>query len=308
MIGGVLSRLPTVPFYLMCFLFLIWLYLLKNQWMIIFLLTFFMTFGFFYLSPASIPQITSTGGPISLTITSEVEQTSQTIQMVGKLNSSTINEKVLLILYKNAEEKGQLIPLTWKHGADCKVVGERVPIESARNPGQFDYREYMAAKKIYSQLELKNQSSIDCEGRSWLSHGYDLRALILNSVKETVDPIAFKWMAALLFGEKQYLDEGIVTFFQDFNLSHLLAISGCWFDCNSVVLPSLSIGHGDERGSKSSYHTISSSICSSCRSRSIRTESHPYGGACYAVNFLKMESTLNRHSFPGGFIITYPVP
>lgn len=194
--------------------------------MIILFLTIFMTFGFFYLSPVPIPQLPSIDGPLSLTIISEVEQTPHTIQMVGKLNSSTTNEKILLVLFNDPDEKDQHIPLTWKHGAECKVVGERVPIENARNPGQFDYREYMAAKKIYSKLELDNYSSITCEGSSWFSYGYDFRNLIINSVNENVDPIAFKWMAALIFGEKQYLDEEILTFFQNFNLSHLLAISG----------------------------------------------------------------------------------
>ncbi|KHE71685.1 hypothetical protein LD39_08435, partial [Halobacillus sp. BBL2006] len=181
-------------------------------------------FGFYYLSPVTIPPLDSPATKLFFKISSEIEETPHTIQMIGKIEDS--DEKVLIVLFKNPETQTTDIPLAWKHGAVCSGDGERVMIEGARNPGQFDFQKYMSSKHVFSQFVLKDETAIVCEGMSWLSYGYSIRKQLMSTVEKNVHPQAFMWMSALIFGEKQLLDEKIVKFFQDFSLSHLLAISG----------------------------------------------------------------------------------
>ena len=218
-IGGVTSRLSGMDFLAIVGVLLLWGFFLLRHKMFLIIMLFFL-FGYFYLSP---PTASSTlpdhlSSPVMI---KKVEHTSRTVQMVVH---DTHSHDLRLITYFKEESTDP--PASWKHGATCNVEGELKQIDGATNPGEFDYRQFMALQSIYGQVELSSPDQLNCTGHSKISHLYAARAAMMERVKHALAPEAYAWIAALVFGEQGHLTEDTVEWFRDFNLSHILAISG----------------------------------------------------------------------------------
>ncbi|MBA2173532.1 DNA internalization-related competence protein ComEC/Rec2 [Halobacillus locisalis] len=185
-----------------------------------FLILLFFLFGYVYLSPPTSPSILPTHLSSTVVI-KDLEYTSQTVQLVV-YDTQTKDHR--LITYFGKESSA--LPVSWKHGATCAVGGEVKPIDGATNPGEFDYRQFMARQSVHGQVELSSPNQLKCEGHSKITHLYEARVALMKKVEGALSKEAFAWVAALVFGEQDHLEEGTVQWFRDFNLSHILAISG----------------------------------------------------------------------------------
>ncbi|MCA1009742.1 DNA internalization-related competence protein ComEC/Rec2 [Halobacillus halophilus] len=223
-LGGVLVRLSGWPFWLLVSIGIGWIFFMRQSWSYIAIMIFFCLFGYYYLTPLT-PITINPGptGPIPATISSDVKETPQTIQMEVTLQDS--QEKAMVILFNKQMESGTRPP-SWHHGADCSLEGNREEIAKATNPGQFNYQAFLANQEIYSQIEIEGTDGLLCNDRSFLSYVYEWRNSLMVHVESVVDTQAYPWMAALIFGESKHLKESTIEWFRDFNLSHILAISG----------------------------------------------------------------------------------
>ena len=223
-LGGVLVRLSGVPFWLLASIVIGWIFFIRQAWSYIVVLICFCLFGYYYLSPLT-PATIKPGptGLLSATISSDVKETPQTIQMEVTLQDS--QEKAMVILFNNQMESGTR-PQSWHHGAVCSLEGSREEIDKATNPGQFNYQAFLANQEIYSQIEIEGTDGLSCNDRSLLSYVYEWRNNLMVHVENVLDTQAYPWVAALIFGESKHLKESTIEWFRDFNLSHILAISG----------------------------------------------------------------------------------
>lgn len=112
------------------------------------------------------------------------------------------------------------------HGSTCVIKGKSADTARATNPGQFDYELYLKKQGIQGELIVEKNSDIQCIGRSLVSYIHAWRMDVLNKIDERFDERSSRWMKALLFGERAYLEKEVVEQFQDWGLAHLLAISG----------------------------------------------------------------------------------
>lgn len=219
-IGGGMVRLSTIEQVFLLVLCIAWLTLFRKHvyWMII--LSIALISGYIYLEPPSPPSNLSSTFSSSVSIQHVKTKTDYVEMIVSQTDES---EKTLVSFFPKDTEYA---PSSWKHGARCAIEGEKTAIEGPTNPGQFDFQKYMAQKGVYSQIVIDDLSQMECEGGSWWSLMYDVRETIIRKVEAAVDPKAFPWISALVFGEQDILEGHTIEWFRDFNLSHILAISG----------------------------------------------------------------------------------
>lgn len=112
------------------------------------------------------------------------------------------------------------------YGANCKIHGNVEQSSTSRNPGQFDYNNYLKSQGISGQVIVHNFTDIQCKGSSFLNYIYSFRTNILYFVSESMSDETAAWLSALVLGDDSQLDEVVVDLFQRWGLSHILAISG----------------------------------------------------------------------------------
>src|SRR5690625_2691189 len=113
-----------------------------------------------------------------------------------------------------------------KHGATCQVTGHLQKTQSSRNPGQFDYQNYLLTQGISSQMIIHSMEDITCEGRSLRHPLYILRTTLQDLTVEKLSPQTSAWLNALVLGDRTLLNEDVISLFQKWGMSHVLAISG----------------------------------------------------------------------------------
>ncbi|MBN8236696.1 DNA internalization-related competence protein ComEC/Rec2 [Halobacillus kuroshimensis] len=218
--GGVLASLEGDAVYVFAVLITVVLYGYRNHLPQFFLLCILLATGFFYLAPQTPQTQMENSETWTGVIDSEVKETSYAVQFLME-NADGIKRQVR-ILKSDPDER---VPV-FHHGSVCTASGVTGPFASARNPGAFDYAEYMYTQGVFAEMVVQDHSDTACEGRSRLSYLYEWRTHLLKKVQRQLDPESYSWVKALVFGEKDALPEDIVNWFQAYNLSHILAISG----------------------------------------------------------------------------------
>ncbi|MFA1820472.1 DNA internalization-related competence protein ComEC/Rec2 [Virgibacillus oceani] len=164
-------------------------------------------------------------GDIQGTISSEVDVSKQKVEFT--LRKETGQNTLILFFPQDSEDSlaySQYSHL--KYGAACTVPGaEQLPDES-RNPGQFNYREYLLTRDITTQIIVSSLDEITCEGSAFFHRFYSLRATLFRYVEENINPYTAAWLNALVLGNDDDIADDTIELFQRWSLSHILAISG----------------------------------------------------------------------------------
>lgn len=118
------------------------------------------------------------------------------------------------------------LPTFVQHGASCRLTGEVSSAQSATNPHQFDYQNYLWQQGIQAQFLISHIEDIECENKSFRSSIYDFRQFLKETTKNNLSDSTVQWLHALVLGDDTLLDDSIVDVFRRWGLSHILAISG----------------------------------------------------------------------------------
>lgn len=167
-----------------------------------------------------------------------------TITMFGKIDSevdhkndrtsfvfleANTKEKILVTSFHNDYDgdKSPSVPTKWQTGTTCQISGAKTIPPSSNNPGQFNYQQYLAQQKIHYQVTVTEPKNIVCDD-SFSMRGsiYQYRQKIVETIDKKLSSTSAMWMQSLLFGKVDALPDSVVELFRDWNLSHLLAISG----------------------------------------------------------------------------------
>jgi len=142
-----------------------------------------------------------------------------------------INKKILLTVYLPGNKTypyGQYINFTCKPG---------IP-EGQRNPGGFNYRNYLAQKKIYATafVRVEDIKTIDKTRKNFI---YAASIAVRNRIIESVNKYIPKQKAALLTGMitgyRENLSDVITNMFSETGLIHILSVSG--LHVGFIILP-----------------------------------------------------------------------
>lgn len=215
---------------------LIWLiYLYINNKITIFIvlvssLSFFFFYNYFpsYETEKSTLQ-TTLDKPITLRgkIISQPNHSDKKLSFT--LREDKFNRNVLVTFFYNtpdvSKDKSEQFP--YYYGATCQVSGTISTINQPSNPFEFDYKKYLYEQGIDAQITVPSLEQIKCESnRSFLQQLQAFRQRLLEKSNESLHPDVAAWQQALIFGNREYLDDRIESLFQRWGLSHLLAISG----------------------------------------------------------------------------------
>lgn len=144
------------------------------------------------------------------------------------LQGKDLETKILIIYFPDEESKqieldqyGHL-----KYGSQCTITGNLELPATSRNPGQFDYQDFLAKKGITYQVIVNSVKDIKCEGESPLNKIYANRINLISYINHEINTETAAWINALVLGDDSYLNEDTIELFQRWSLSHLLAISG----------------------------------------------------------------------------------
>ena len=133
-----------------------------------------------------------------------------------RFTAKTKEHKWLVYAFKPSQD--------FKYGATCQFSGTPEKPEQARNPGTFDYRNYLHSKGYKGVITIDEH--VFCTGESSLAKAFQLRRDIIQRIQNVYSQKTASWVIALVFGEDRFLGDKQVESFQRWNLSHLLAISG----------------------------------------------------------------------------------
>lgn len=150
------------------------------------------------------------------------EQTDQSIQ----INNFSANQPSLVM------------------GATCHLTGEVVLPSQATNPGQFDYRAYLARQNIHYQLNINDANQIHCQGGHFIGKGVELRHTLMDRINQSLSPATASWLNAITLGNRDGIDQDYIELFQRWHLSHVLAISGLHLSIVIMILTLLLIHIG----------------------------------------------------------------
>ncbi|MFD2046125.1 DNA internalization-related competence protein ComEC/Rec2 [Ornithinibacillus salinisoli] len=157
-------------------------------------------------------------------ITSPIEMKEQYINF--RFKEASTKQSILITIFPDQivtnEESAMLL-----HGATCRVFGSLGLPDKSSNPGQFDYRSYLATQGITYQLIVESIEDISCQGSSpFISKIFQWKVLLQEGLSELYSTETYAWINALVLGNDDFIAEDTIEIFRKWGLSHLLAISG----------------------------------------------------------------------------------
>ncbi|GKU81335.1 DNA internalization-related competence protein ComEC/Rec2 [Niallia sp. NCCP-28] len=146
----------------------------------------------------------------------------------GVAKEVTTNEKIHFSYKIKSEAEKEEIEKLSLLGSRCLAIGKLEKPASARNEFSFDYKKYLWNHSIYWNVKADAFTIETC-----LDSSVNLIHLIEAERQSGIKWIEKKFSeetkgvaVALIFGDRQLMDEGIQTAFQRLGIIHLLAISG----------------------------------------------------------------------------------
>ncbi|MBY0146798.1 DNA internalization-related competence protein ComEC/Rec2 [Neobacillus niacini] len=139
------------------------------------------------------------------------------------------NKEKLLIRYKiKTEAEKDTLKETNFYGRICQVTGVLTEASIAKNPNAFNYRNYLASKKVYKVLEIENNPLNKCAEvkSSPLIIIKEVRFKGIHYLEKHFPPEIASLSAALIFGDRSMFDPEVLMNYQKTGIVHLLAISG----------------------------------------------------------------------------------
>lgn len=222
----------TKQYYLLfiCVLWLFYLYYMRRLRKIHLLISLtFLIFFIFYIPEQRDFIETDSDFPEDITVTGDISRAiSRTDEKIEFALDDKQSPHTFLIVY--FPEQDESISFNdyahLKYGATCHIQGQMKRPDTSRNPGQFDFRSYLAEHGIYDQVVVDSLTDISCTGSSIVGDIFTMRLKLLEKIKATFNDKTSAWLGALVLGDQSAIDEHIIDIFQHWGLSHLLAISG----------------------------------------------------------------------------------
>jgi len=145
---------------------------------------------------------------------------------------SATGELFVEIVPRGASEETQRDgSAAFHYGQELRITGGLDPPDGARNPGQFDWRGYLARRGVFYKLRTFRESVqvlTNHAGTPWMraavwAQGWTLERLRLGIAD---DPVVANLIGGMLLGYTQEIPERLKTAFFNTETYHIFAVSG----------------------------------------------------------------------------------
>ncbi|KKM11005.1 hypothetical protein SY88_10745 [Clostridiales bacterium PH28_bin88] len=118
----------------------------------------------------------------------------------------------------------------YRYGDVLQVQGQLELPSTRRNPGEFDYRSYLARRGIFTRMQVDNPGSLQRVGRRLgnpvVAVSLAAKSRVVALVDRALPAEQAGVLLALLFGDKERLEKGEVERFRALGVMHVFAVSG----------------------------------------------------------------------------------
>lgn len=114
-------------------------------------------------------------------------------------------------------------------GDQIRFNGSLRSLKNFKNPGGFDYKQYMAAQGVWVSSHARGHDLSVLEGatgKRWGGYLHKLRRHLAGFLMEAADPKTEGVFLALLLGDMGHIPESTRIAFQRIGIGHVLSISG----------------------------------------------------------------------------------
>lgn len=199
-------------------------------------------FDFFYIQNESVYYYPETGKNSFVTMTGVINEIpdydSSKIKFVLNANSivsgkdtSTVSGKVSVTIRKNIYSKAGIPPPILNAGDLIRIKGKIQLPPGKRNPGEFDYRDYLFNNyiyKIFNANGYENVKAVSTGNLSFTEQSIILpgKLYALKNIDEFIKGDCASYLKGLVTGERSDISEEVKTAFIDAGVMHLIAVSG----------------------------------------------------------------------------------
>jgi competence protein ComEC len=118
---------------------------------------------------------------------------------------------------------------TYEYGQKVAIEGELAVPRTGRNPGGFNYKEYLAQSGVAATIFVRREN-LRSEGLDNINPavkaGYFLRKNIVNTINRSLPAEQAGLLNGMLIGYREGLTDDLQGAFSDSGLSHIMAVSG----------------------------------------------------------------------------------
>lgn len=149
-------------------------------------------------------------------------------------------------------------------GDRVTFIGELCEPNCSRNPGEFDYKNFLEQKGIFICVENPKILSICHSSNVFIitaneisSFIFKIKTYMIDTVGKGYDELTKGLVASICLGDKSLVDNEVVDYFSSANCSHILAVSGSHFSSYLMLLPVITdIFFKEKRGKSAIYIAI----------------------------------------------------
>lgn len=159
------------------------------------------------------------GGRIRLLVRAErLETRGQTLAVTGNVSVDLLGPALAV---------GTAAP---DYGDQVALDGHLETPPDATNPGAFSWREFLARRAVYSQLQVKRPHAAQILGAGrlnpYLSLAWAMRRRVLEAVKASLPPTQAAVLSGILLGKRTELPPDLMADFVHTGTVHVLASAG----------------------------------------------------------------------------------
>ncbi len=117
----------------------------------------------------------------------------------------------------------------YSYGDELILEGYLSCPEGPRNPGGFNYKEYLARQRIYALLKIKEENLIEVigeRGNPVVKFTFGIKEKLRELIKLNLPPVESSLLSAIILGDREDLPEELEDSFIKTGTVHILAISG----------------------------------------------------------------------------------
>lgn len=165
-------------------------------------------------------------------ISSEPQQSHEILRFELSISEGFLNKKSeyssgkLLIALK----LDSLKPIKLSYGDELIVSANYLPVEPPYNPGEFNFKQWLAAKNIYHQSFIKQEQLVKTnqnQGNSLVKYALTLRQKLVDVYRKLIrNDEAFAVASTLILGYRADLSKETLAAYSKTGTIHALSVSG----------------------------------------------------------------------------------